>query len=71
MESVVFGVVLFLQKFLFIPLETILVAALECKDLRSSLSLDVMDVFAIYFSRLLVLCFHLLLPEYFLNWTKN
>lgn len=59
----VFGVVLVLQKFLFIPFKTVLVETLECKDLRSFLSLDVTDVFAIYFSRLLVLCFYLLLPE--------
>lgn len=63
MGSVVFGVVLFLQNFLLIPFETSLVERLKCKDLGCFLSPDVMDVFAISFSRLLMLCFPLLLPE--------
>lgn len=63
MGSIVFGIVLFLQKFLFIKTKTILVETFECKDLTSFLSLDAMDVSTIYFSRLLVLCFHLLLPD--------
>lgn len=55
------GFVLFLQNFLFIPFKTSLVEKLEQKDLRCSLSSDVMGDFAVSFNKLMMMCFYLLL----------
>ena len=65
------GFVLFLQHFLFTPFKTSLVETLEWKDLRCSLSLDVMGVFAVSFNKLRMFCFYLLLPVPVTELDKN